>query len=196
MPNATPYQLISGPIEVYVAPVGESMPAIGTEPPGGNWTLIGTNGAKEYSDDGVTIVQPQTVEDFRGLGNTGPYKSFRTEEDLQVRFTLHDMTLEEYARALNFATVATDSDDKTVDLYRGQEVAYMAMLIRGEDKGPYGSSYNIQWEIPRVREDSSPELVFSKGAPVGYELSFMAMIDLNAASESEQFGIIRTQFQN
>lgn len=196
MANQTPYEIVAGPIEVYVAPVGESFPAIGTEPPGGNWTLLGTNGDSNYGDDGVTIEHPQTVEDFRGLGSTAPMKSFRTEEDLLISFMLADLTLEEYARVLNFNSVATDSDDKTLDIYRGHDVLYKALLIRGEDRGPYGTSYNIQWQIPRVREDSSPEVVFQKGSPAMLAVSFRAMADLNASADADRFGLIRTQFQN
>lgn len=196
MAGQAPYELVSGPLEVYVAPVGESMPAIGTEPPGGNWTLLGTLGTEEYGEEGVSIEHQQTVEDFRGLGSTAPLKSFRTSEGLLISFMLHDLTLEEYARAVNFQTVQTSSDDKLMDLYRGQEVAYKAMLLRGPDAGPYGAGYNIQWEIPRVREDASPTVVFSKGAPVGLAMRFMVMEDLSAATTADRFGQVRTQFQN
>ena len=170
------------------------MPSIGTEPPGGNWTLLGTLGNQNYGEEGVTVSHSESVEDFRGLGSTGPIKSFRTEEELTISLMLHDLTLEEYARAFNFVTVATDSDDKTMDLYRGNEVAYRALLVRGA--GPYGANYNLQYENPRVRSDSTPEIVFQKGTPAGLALQFRALEDLVAASESARFGIIRSQFQN
>lgn len=192
----TPYEIIAGPAEVYVAPVGESMPSIGTEPPGGNWTLLGTLGIQEYGEEGVTVSHQESVEDFRGLGDTGPIKAFRTEEELTIAFMLHDLTLEEYARAFDFATVATDTDDKTLDIYKGNEVAYRALLVRTNGISPYGATYNLQYEVPRVRSDATPEIVFQKGAPAGLALQFRAMVDLSAASESARFGIIRTQFQN
>lgn len=191
-----PYEIIAAPFEVYIAPVGEAMPAVTLEPPVGNWTLLGTLGDTEYGEDGVSVQHTETVEDFRSLGSTGPVKAFRTEEDLLVSFMLHDLTLEEYARALNFGTVVTDSNDKTLAMYQGQEVAYRALLVRGNGAGPYGASYNMQFEIPRVREDSAPEVIFTKGAPAGLALIFRAMIDLNAATDGARFGLIRTQFQN
>ena len=192
----TPYEIMAGPIEIYVAPVGESFPAIGTEPPGGNWTLLGTLGTVEYAEDGVTVAHEESVEDFKSLGSTGTVKSFRTEEELVVSFMLHDLTLEEYARAINFATVATDTDDKTLDIYKGNEVLYRAMLVRTNGIAPYGANYNLQYEVPRVRPDAAPEVIFAKGTPAGLALSFRALIDLSASSESERFGRIRTQFQN
>ena len=191
-----PFEIVAAPYEIYIAPVGESMPAVTLEPPVNNWVLLGTLGDTNYSEDGVTVQHTETVEDFRSLGSTGPVKSFRTEEDLLISFMLHDLTLEEYARALNFATVTTASDDKTIPMYQAQEVDYRALLVRGNDAGPYGAGYNMQYEIPRVREDSAPEVIFTKGAPAGLALVFRAMIDLNAASDGARFGLIRTQFQN
>lgn len=189
-----PYEIIAGPAEIYVAPVGESFPAIGTEPPGGNWTLLATLGTQEYGEEGVTVSHQESVEDFRGLGSTGPIKSFRTEEELTIAAMIHDLTLEEYARAINFVTVATDSDDKTMDIYKSNEVAYRALLVRGA--GPYGANYNLQYEVPRVRSDSALEIVFQKGTPAGLALQFRALEDLSAASESARFGNLRSQFQN
>ncbi len=191
-----PYEIIAGPAELYLAPVGEAFPAIGTEPPGGNWTLIATLGTQEYGEEGVTVSHEESVEDFRGLGSTGPIKSFRTEEELTIAVMVHDLTLEEYAKAFDFVTVATDSDDKTMDIYKSHEVAYRALLVRTNGLGPYGANYNLQYEVPRVRSDSTPEVVFQKGIPVGLALQFRALEDLSAASESARFGIIRTQFQN
>lgn len=194
--STAPFEIVAAPLELYVAAVGESFPAIDTEPPGGNWVLIGTSGDDNYSEDGVTVQATETVEDFRTLGGTGPVKSFRTEEDLIVSVTLHDLTLEELARAFNFNTVSDDSDDRTMNLYKGREVTYMALLVRGNGAGPYGTGYNVQWEIPRVRISGEPELVFTKGEPVGVAIEFMALQDLSASSDAERFGRIRTQFQN
>lgn len=191
-----PYEIIAGAFDAYIAPVGEAMPAITAEPPAGNWVLIGTGGSLNISEDGVTVQHTETVEDFRPLGSTGPSKAFRTEEDLLVNFMLHDLTLEQYSHALNHNTVATDTDDKTLSVYKGQAVLYRALLVRGNGKSPYGETYNIQWEIPRVRPDSAVDIVAQKGTPAGLALQFKAMIDLNAASDAARFGIIRTQFQN
>ncbi len=191
-----PFEIVAGPIEVYIAPVGESFPLIGAEPPGGNWVLVGTEGASNTSEDGVTINLTETVEDFRTLGGTDIVKSFRTEEDMTISMVLADMTFEQVARALNFNTVTTDTDDKTIPLYKGAEVSYMALLVRGNDGSPYGQGYNLQFQVPRVRPSGEPEMVWVKGEPVGVAVEFMALRDLSAASDSLRFGIARAQFQN
>ena len=196
MSNQTPYEIVNGPLEVYVGPVEESMPAVTLEPPGGNWVLLGTLGDDEYSEDGVRIMHTETIEEFRSLGNTAPVKAFRTEESLVIGFSLMDLTLEEYSNVMNFNTITTATDDKTMPIYKGGDVLYKALLVRGNDKSPYGTSYNIQWEIPRVRASGDQELIFVKGQPVGLAVEFTGMSDLSAASDSLRFGIIRTQFQN
>lgn len=194
--SSAPFQVVAGPYELYIAPVGESFPAIDAEPPGGNWVLIGTSGDDSYSEDGVTIQATETVEDFRTLGSTGPVKAFRTEEDVIIGVMLHDMTLEALSNAWNFNTVSVDTDDKTMNLSKGLEVSYRALLVRGNDKSPYATGNNMQWEIPRVRISSEPEVVFTKGEPAGVAIEFKSMKDLSASSDAEQFGRTRTQFQN
>ncbi len=190
-----PYEIVTGPFEVYVAPVGESFAAVTAEPPGGNWVLLGTSGADNITEDGVTLTMSETLEHFRSLGGTGIRKSFRTEEDFIVAFLLADLTLEEWVRVLNFNTVSTDSDDRTIPLYKGADVATRALLIRGNDKSAYGTGFNAQFELPRVVPTGAPEVVFVKGAPAALAVEFMALEDLNAASDSERFGRIRMTVQ-
>lgn len=196
MANELPYEIIAGPLEVYIAPVGETMPAVTAEPPAGNWVLLGTVGDTEYSEEGVHVRHTETVEDYKSLGSTAPVKSFRTEEGLMISFVLNDLTLEEYSRVLNLNTVALSSNDKTLSMYKGGPVATRALLVRGADMGPYGTAYNIQWEIPRVRPSGDQDIVFAKGAPAGLQVEFTALIDLDAASDAARFGLIRTQYQN
>ncbi len=190
-----PFEIVTGPYEVYIAPVGESFAAVTAEPPGGNWVLLGTSGADSTTEDGVTISTPETIERFRSLGGTGTRKAFRTEEDFIVAFMLADMTLEEWVRVLNFNTVSTDSDDRTIPLYKGLDVATRALLIRGNDKSPYGTGFNMQFELPRVMPTGAPEVVFVKGVPANLAVEFEALEDLNPASDSERFGRIRATFQ-
>ena len=191
-----PFPIVAIPFEIYVAPVGEAMPAVTLEPPVGNWVLIGSDGDDNYGEEGVTVAYSETIEDFRALGGTGIRKSFRTDEGIRVSIMLHDMTFEEWSRVLNFNSVSADSDDKTIDNYKGQQVATRAFLVRGNGAGAYGAGYNYQWEIPRARLDGNPTVIWVKGAPAGVEVAFQVMEDLNAASDADRFGIMRQQFQN
>lgn len=191
-----PFEIIAAPFEVYIAPVGEAFPQVDTDP-AGNWELLGTSGNLNYSDDGVTITHEQTIEQFRPLGSTGPIKAARTEEGLLIGLTLWDVTMEQYRRVLNDNAVTQTPANtgvpgtREVNIYRGLSVATMALLIRGPS--PYDESFNMQYEVPRVFENASPEVVYQKGEPAAIELEFAALIDLNAATPAERFGRIVAQ---
>jgi len=190
-----PFEVIAAPFEIYSAPVGEPFPSIDTTPPGGNWVLIGKNGARSYSEDGVSITHEESVSDFRTLDSVGPIKAFRTSEDLIIALTIHDVRLEEQARVLNFNTIVDNSGDtppnKVLEFYRGPQVNFRALLVRGPS--PYMDGGLMQYEVPKVRSGASPEVVYQKGEPAGLALEFRAMEDLNAASDAERFGRITAQ---
>ncbi len=195
-----PYHLIVGPVEIWFAPAGTAFPLINGAP-SGSFTKVGTDGSKDYSEDGVTCSHPQTMEVFRGLGSTGPRKIFRTEEDLMIALLSHDISLEQYALALNQNTVTTTAPAsgiagiKEIPLHRGAEVAQIALLVRGVGKSPYdpsGGTFNIQYQVPIVSQVGEPEVVFEKGVPAGLELEFQAIEDPDAAA-GEEFGKLVAQ---
>ncbi|MBZ0164567.1 MAG: hypothetical protein K8H74_17875 [Notoacmeibacter sp.] len=194
-----PYEIIAAPFDVYWAPVGEAFPAIDAAP-AGNWALIGTSGDENYTEDGVTVAHSQAFSKTRAAGTTGPRKAFRIEEDLMIRLTLMDMTLEQYLHAMNGNTVTTTAAGagtagyKKLGLSQGLQTTTMALLIRGS-ASPYGASWNSQYEIPRCYQSGSPEAVFKKGDPVGLALEFTVLEDPNAASDDERFGLLITQHQ-
>lgn len=192
-----PFEIMAAPFSAWWAPVGEAFPAIDAAP-AGNWALIGTSGDLNYSEDGVTVVHSQTIEKTRPLGATGARKAFRTAEDQMVRFTVWDMTLEHYRKALNDNAVATTAAGsgtagyKALQLYRGLDVALMSLLLRGNASG-YGDGWNTQYEIPVCFQSGSPEPVHRKGQPAGLALEFDTLIDPNAASEAARFGRLLVQ---
>ena len=195
-----PFEIIAAPFTVWIAPVGEAFPAI-EDAPAGNWTKVGTNGDVNYTEDGVTVSHPQTVETFRPLGRTGPVKAFRTEEELRIAFTLADISLEQYAHALNQNAVTDVAPGaaagyRKIGLSRGRQVAQRALLIRGNES-PYGEGaagdWNLQYEVPVAFQGGEPEPVYVKGEPAGLALEWMALDDPNAASDDERFGRLIAQ---
>ncbi|MBW8638997.1 hypothetical protein K1W69_17505 [Hoeflea sp. WL0058] len=194
-----PYEIIAAPFTVWFAPVGEAFPTFDADP-AGNWAKIGTSGDENYSEDGVTVVHSQTTEKTRVLGTTGPRKAFRTQEDMMVRFTLFDMTLENYKHALNGNPVTTTAAGsgtagfKKIGLRQGLEVSTMALLVRG-NASAYGPDWKAQFEVPRCFQSGSPEQVFRKGLPAGLALAFDALEDSSAASADERFGRLKIQHQ-
>jgi hypothetical protein len=181
--------VIGGPFTVYRATVGTAFPALGATPAGG-WNLLGVNGNKSYSEDGVTVRHPQTVNRIRPAGSTGPIKAARTEEDFEVEFTLWDLTLEQYAQALSQQTVTDSGAERVMGIYRGFSIPESALLIKGVS--PYDDTLEMQYEIPRCYTEGAPEIAFVKGEPAGLQFLFVAMVDPDA-DEGEEFGVIRAE---
>lgn len=194
MANGTPFEVIQGPMTLYVAPVGEAFPDVDAAP-AGNWDTVGTSGARNYKEDGVTVTLSQTLGHFRGLGSTMIIKSIRTEEDVMVSVVIADMSLEQVSLALNSNTVTATAaasgvpGNKAIQLERGADVAQMAVLARGAS--PYFASGFAQFELLKAVVEGEPEMVWTKsGDPVGVELTFRCQADTTQA-DGEQVGVLR-----
>jgi len=174
-----PFELVAGPVDVYLAPTGTAFPVISAAPAGA-WIKLGTTGSKDYAEDGVLVRPEQTVEEFFSLGATGPRKAFRTREGLTIEMTLHDATAESYQAAWNqnaITTLVGPPAEKTIQMKQGATVSLRALLIRGV-LSPYSdSANNTQWDIPIVYQNGTPETVYVKGTPIGLKLSFRALED-------------------
>ena len=176
--SAEPYQLMNGPFEVYVAEPVVLAPdiAIAAADIDAAWTLLGVDGDKDITEEGVKVLIEQAVTKFRGLGSVATRKMFRTSQDVTIQFTLADASIENYARALNNADINLDSHRRLIDLLMTADVAQFSLLIRGDDRSPYGA-FNSQWWIPRASHDANVETVYVKGEPVGLAYSFVALDD-------------------
>ena len=190
-----PYEIIVSPFEVYIADEGTAFPAIDADMSSeSDWHLLGKNGTRNYSEDGVTVTHEQDVERHRTAGATGPVKASRTEEDLVIGFTLHDLTLEEYVYALSGQTIteeaagASDAGYKTVGLSLGLDIATHALLVRGPS--PYLADHKMQYQVKRVYHEGSPEITYQKGEMAGIEFEFVALEDPSASDEHERFGTL------
>ena len=193
-----PYEILVGPLEVYLAPVGESWPDVDTTP-GGNWTLLGTNGKQSYEDSGVTVTHNQVLGSKRTAYGTGKKKVWRTEEDFSISFSLVDMTLETYAKILNNKTVTETAAAsgtpgyKEINIYQGHTVNTFALLLKGYS--PYDDeNYYAQYQIPIAYQTDNPAPVFTKSDAAMLKCTWEALEDPNAASDDERFG--KMVFQN
>jgi hypothetical protein len=192
MANAAPYEIIAQPFTLYVAPVGTAFPDVG-DVPGILWTKVGTSGNLNYDEKGVEVQHKQKTEVFRSLGDTGPRKAFRSEEDLLISMVLVDISLEQYSLAINFNAVGSIvqapgvSGGKKLGLTRGSDVTQRALLVRGEHASAYGD-LPAQYEVPVAIASGDPKVVYVKKEPAGLELEWMAMVDPDATSDDERFG--------
>ncbi|MEO0872085.1 MAG: hypothetical protein AAFY19_09035, partial [Pseudomonadota bacterium] len=74
-------EIISGPFEIYSAPVGTAFPLL-FEEPGAPWVRLGTAGALNQSEKGVSIIHRYQESQARAAGRTGPAHSFFYAQDL------------------------------------------------------------------------------------------------------------------
>ena len=169
-------EIINGPLSVYWAPLTESYPAIGAAP-AGNWALVATSGAHNYTDDGVVISHEKSVEYFRALASPYPRKAFITEADIIVKVTIADFSLTQLRLALNQNTVTSDTGFDYMSMDIGLDITEIALLVRGTGKSPLIAAGNLQFNINRVVEIGSQDYIFSKGDPVMGELEFQVIYD-------------------
>ncbi len=194
--NSVPYEIIAAPFTVWAAPVGTAFPAVNAAPAVA-WIKIGTAGDLNYDEDGVTVAHSQAMEIFRSLGDSGPRKVFRTEEDLKISLMLTDVTLENYKHAMNgnavtdVAAGAGTAGYRWIGLSRGFSVDTVALLVRGPS--PYMDAGNMQYQVPRAAQSGNPEIVWRKDKPAGLQLQWTALVDPGAATELERFGRLVAQ---
>lgn len=181
MAGVAPFEIIAAPFQVYAANVGTAFPDVSDSAVTG-FTLIGTSGDKNITEDGVTVEHSQTIEVFRPVGLTAARKAFRTEEELKISFAIADISAAQYAKAMNKATVtavaagAGVGGQSTIPLLMGMEVSLVALLLKGLESAG-GANFNTQYQIPICYQGGNPKPVFKKGEPAMLELEFMALWD-------------------
>lgn len=175
-----PFEVMVVPFSLYTGPVNEARPDL-EDAPAGNWTLLGTNGNLNYSEDGVVITPDETIEEFFSLGSTAPQKAFRTQERLTVEVDLRDMTAEHLAKVWNDASVTDTAQGsgtagvRDFDLLKTSTVTEYALLLRGEVSPYITTPARIQVWIPRAYVESLGPLAGVKGEPVGTLVTFAAL---------------------
>lgn len=173
-------ELITGPVEIYWGPVGETFTEINASV-AGNWVLLGTSGSKNYTEDGVKIRSEVAKAVFRSLGTPYPRAAYITEADIFVDVDLKDYTLTQLRTSLNQNTVTSDGGGfDWISLEVTGDVSEIALQIRGVGKSPLLDGGHIQWNLPRMFEEGSREWAFVKGEPAGSTLIFRAIFDEGA----------------
>lgn len=171
MSNA-PYEIVIGPAEVYVAPVGTAFPAINATP-GAGWTLVGLAGSSNYSEDGVIVRSPRSSALVRPLGSTAPVKGAITETGFEVEFTVMDLS-----PAMMQLAFGADTTDVTVvaqasgiagnqygDIPTNPVPKHKALLVRCAQSS-FGDGFNTQFEVYSAFQTGSGEGKFSKSDPL------------------------------
>lgn len=157
--------LYVGPADVYAAPVGTAFPALDAAP-GASWVLLGTQGSRNISEDGVIVRRNVDTSLIMALGTTMPRKAAVTSAGVEVEFTIMDQTAEQLAFAFGAlpedvvsvgAGAGTIGYD-TLDIPTAPVPVERAILVRWTDP----TSGPCQFEIKRAIQMGSAEMTFSK----------------------------------
>ncbi len=191
---SAPFEIIAAPFTAWLALTGTAFPLIDVadDDLAADWKKIGTSGNLNYSRDGVKVMHSQTTNKYRSLGDTGSRKIFRTEEDLKISLILNDVSLEQYAIALNHNAVSTvaagmgTAGYKKLGLSRGALVTQRSLLVRGPS--PYDETAQLQYEVPICVHTGSPEVVYQLGDPAGLAIELEALVYAEANTADERFG--------
>lgn len=186
MPGSAPYEVITGPAQTWIAPLGTAFP-----PPGGApavaWIDLG------WTDGGVRINPTQNIEQYRVDQIQGPIKAQRTEEALTIGMSIVQLTLERWAYVLGVAApeaVAAVAGPpaipahKKIKLQRGPDIALFAFLVRGPS--PYGPYY-ADWDVPMVFQSGDPESTYTRDGMQSLTNEWTALADTSKPA-GDQFG--------
>lgn len=181
--NTQPYEILTGVGDLYIAPLGTTMPAVDAVP-GAAFRHLG------YTQDGVTVKKTNKIEPLKVDQETGPVKATRTEEVMTIETSLAEMTEENLADYTgNNVTMTPPASGvagiKTIGLYSGADVKESCFLFRG--KSAYGD-YPSQFWIPRGYIDGDAELKFTKNGNPAIKIAITALVDPDAVSDAEKFG--------
>lgn len=184
-----PFEIIAGPADVYIAPARTNPVAVhDTTPEEGGWVHLGR------TEGGVTVRHTQSVEMLMSDQDGAPIKAIRSEEGLEIEFSMAELTLEMYKYALNDATITTQAAAggsagwKEINLYRGDVVARHAMIVRGPS--PYVNAA-LQYYVPIVVQTEEPEVEFTRDDKAILNVQFSALYDLE--NETAPFGKLLAQ---
>lgn len=191
MGSGSPFEQLTGPCKVWVAPYGEPVPEINITP-AGQWQLLGaTDGDQKLKHGAKTQM-------WGDNDHQGKIKVVRTEEDIDLKFKIVDIPLENYAmvissvsRIVTGVTTTVPVPYKKLPLKRGPVLFEYAVLFRGNTASPYGL-YPGMYVLPRCVNVSEPETTWGKNQRVSLECGFQVLED-DAQAEDDMLGWLVVQ---
>lgn len=185
---AAPEEVLAFPLTMYLNSVGATMPLVDDDPADFDaaWEVLGTEGDLNYDDSGVVVSHGETVFDFTPAGSTMLTKRFRVGESLLTKLNLVDLSPDQYAKVMNDAQITTVAPttgvagEKSFSLFRGDQVASFAVLLRGVS--PVDNDLNMQYEVPKAFVSVNGDATFNKGVATMLPIE-MQMIRTSASDD-------------
>lgn len=188
-----PYEIVVGPLAIYLATAVEAMDDVGAAP-AGNWALLGQSGMENYAEAGIVVTHSQTIRQSFVVGATGPQQANRQQEQLTIGLTLMDLSVAEYTKVLNGTAKSTDTTPNIdyIGLRRGPDVKVWSLQAWGDGLSPSGA-FDLAFYVPRCYQSADPALTFSKDADAALSCVFTALEHSAAATAEERFGRLIVQ---
>lgn len=182
MAGSTPYDQLTGVLQLYIATYGTAEPDVASTPPA-TWIELGCTDGDQTEDHGVT-----ELTKFYDNCHIGPVKAVLTQQDPVFMFTLVSLTLENIARVvLSAGSVATPTaTTKRLPIKRAYIPTEYALLAKSVADSPYALAGG-QLYIPRGVFAGAFSVVRSKSARAGFECTFHALED-DTQSETLRLG--------
>lgn len=181
MADSTPYAELIGPATIYIAAAGTAEPAVNAEP-GAAWVLYGCTTGDQ------TIEETGALEYHYDNCGQGPTKAVRPQEDVMVKFTIKDATLENLARARSQTagdiTTATSPNVARLPYAKGFIPNEYALLVKGAADSPYGL-YPGQQYFPRGVFEGEITQTRSKTSRNEIAVSYHVLEDRTQAAGNE-----------
>jgi len=189
MADVNPREIVVGPLAIYLAAAIEALDSVSAAP-SGNWALLGTSGAENYTEAGIVITHSQTLRQTFAVGATGPRKVSRQQEQLTIGLTLMDLSVAQYTKVLNGTTKSTDTTPNIdyIGVRRGPDVKIWSLTAWGDKLSPSGPTLDLAYYCPRCYQSADPALTFSKDAEAALAVVFTALEHTAAATAEERFG--------
>jgi hypothetical protein len=153
----TPFDIIAGPADLYVAATGASFPAVNLPDTDGSfasWTKLG------MTSGGVKGKHTQTVDLVQADQRTGPVKAYRSAEGLEITTSLLEITLENFARALMDTVTAVTQEVQVLTLTSDPSLAAFTLTWNGVSSASFVKGTNqtaalIQASLRTVTGDAT-----------------------------------------
>ena len=186
-------EIVVAPFEIWWNVLGTAMPDVDDDPAaeGVPWNLVGSLGARRYTEEGVRISWDVETSDVNSVGSIDPECVLPTARNIAVAVTMFDLSLDQLRLAFNLNTVSDVAGPpvtRELSMSIGDLTSF-ALLVRGEGKSPEpgttGLGLNMQFEFPNVIEVGAKELAFTKDTPagVGFEFRVLASTDNKIIAE-------------
>lgn len=158
--NSTPFDTVVGPASIWVAAVSTAFPVVDLATPAAAWVSLGE------TDGGCTFTPKRTTKKHVTDQSFAPKKTTVLTKEIEVSFTLAQVTLERLAKVLDDQTVVSvaavpgvSAGYKYISLSSLATIPQYAMLIRVPS--PYADGY-MQIELPAVSPSGDQKLSYKK----------------------------------